>query len=104
SDNVTCEPAGEIPWAMWGRRAHVAQISGAISGRNVHAAAECNSQVRVVATNAFALVEDLPRRLGCARVFIAELNVVMYKIANCLNALPSERLLLKEPPVDIGHP
>ena len=82
STNVGFEPAGEIPWAIWGRRAHVAQISGAISGRNVQAAAECDSQVRVVATNAFALVKDLPRRLGCARVFIAELNVVMYKIAS----------------------
>src|SRR5712672_1005252 len=74
--NVGFEPAGEIPWAIWGRRAHVTQISGAISGRNVHAAAECNSQVRVVATNAFTLVEDLQRRLGCARVLIAVLNVV----------------------------
>ena len=45
--NVGFEPAGEIPWAIWGRRAHVTQISGPLSGRNVHAAAECNSQVRV---------------------------------------------------------
>jgi hypothetical protein len=62
-------------WFTWGRRAHVAQISGAISGRNVHAAAECNSQVRVVATNAFALVEEGDQGEAASRLFV-EFKVV----------------------------
>src|SRR6476620_7352174 len=58
--NVGFEPASEIPWGIWGRHADIAQIAGAVSGRNVHAAAECNGQMRVVATNALALVEHVP--------------------------------------------
>src|SRR5271166_4527215 len=101
--NVGFEPSSEIPWGIWGRHAYVPQIAGAVSCRNVHAAAESNGQMRVVATNALALVEHVPGRLGCARVLVAKLNVIVDKIANRLNARPSGRLLLKELPRDIGQ-
>ena len=51
------------------------------AGRNVHAAAECNSQVCVIATNAFALVEHFQRCHDYVIALIAKLNVVMDKIA-----------------------
>src|SRR4029077_9294395 len=101
--NVGFEPSSEIPRWIWGRYANVAQIAGTVSCRNVHAAAERNGQMRVVAANALALVEHVPGRLGCARVLIAKLNVIVDKIADRLNARPSGRLLLKELPGDIGQ-
>src|SRR5690242_17158989 len=54
--DVGFEPSCEISWWIRRRHANVAQIAGAVSCRNVHATAEGDGQVRVVAANALTLV------------------------------------------------
>ena len=54
------EPCGKIPNGLGRRRPHIAQVSGAIARGNIHAAAERDGQVGVVAADPDALVEHLP--------------------------------------------
>src|SRR6201995_4722531 len=56
---IGLEPAGEIADRPRLRRADVAEIAGAIARRNVHAAAEGDRQMRIVAAHALALIVDL---------------------------------------------
>src|SRR5271166_2696504 len=73
---------------------------GAIACRNVHAAAECDSKVRVVTTNTLGFFEDLPGGHGLARMLVAEGDVAMDEIADRLDARPSRRRAFEEFP---GH-
>src|SRR5258706_16113036 len=50
--DIGLEPAGKIPRGVGRRHADVAEIAGAIARWNVHAAAERDCQVRVVAADA----------------------------------------------------
>ena len=59
--DIGLEPGGEIHRAKRRRNADVAEIAGAVAGRNVHAAAEGDRQMRVVAAHAFAFLETPPR-------------------------------------------
>src|SRR6185369_14164608 len=86
---VDFEPRGKIHNAVGRRGSHVAQVTGTTAGWNIHAAAEGDGQMRVVAADAAALLEGLPCGSGGAGVFIAKDNVVVDKIANRLHALPS---------------
>ena len=56
-------------------------IAGAIARQNIHAAAERDGEVRVVATHTLAPVEDLPGRHRGARMLVAEGDVPMDEIA-----------------------
>ena len=60
--------------------------------------------MRVVATDAFALVEHFPRRHGRAGILVTEGDVAMNEVANRLHPLPSRRCLLKQLPRNIGKP
>src|SRR5262249_47874989 len=70
--DIGLEPAGEIHRGIDRWNTDVAEIAGAIAGRDVHATAECDGQVGVVAAHAGAFAERLPSRLGWARVVVAE--------------------------------
>src|SRR5437899_4871813 len=89
------EPAGEIAHRprLW--RADVAQIPGAISRGNVHATAERNGQMRIVAADALAFLVRLPRRPGGARMLVAEDDVAVNEIADRLHPGPTGRRLLE---------
>src|SRR5438552_3047562 len=63
---IGLKPAGEIHWAVRRWHADVPEVAGAIAGRNVHAAAERDGEVRVIATHTLAFVEGLPGRHGRA--------------------------------------
>src|SRR5882672_1785785 len=72
SSEIRFEPSGEVPRAVGRRCAHVAEIAGAVSRRNVHAAAKGNSKMCVIAAYPAPLVERFP---GCpcgAGMFITE--------------------------------
>ena len=56
------EPRRKIAHGVGWRRPQIAQVSGAVSRRNIHAAAESDGQMRVVAADAGAFVENLRRR------------------------------------------
>src|SRR5258708_17944792 len=90
---ISLIPAGKIPRGVGRRHADVTEIAGAISRRNVHAAAERHGQVRIVAADALALVEYFPRRHGRAYVLVTECSVVVIEGANRLYSRPSRRSL-----------
>ncbi len=54
--------------------------------------------------NSLAFVEHLPRRHGRPRVLVAERDVVVNKVANCLDLCPTRRRFLEQLPCDIGKP
>ncbi len=66
------------------------------SARDVHAAAERNGEVRIVAADALALLVSLPRGLGGARMLVAEGDVAVNEIADRLHPRPAERRLLEQ--------
>ena len=100
--DVSLEPAGKISRGIRRRHADVAEIAGAISGRNIHAAAERDGKVRVVTADTLVLVENLQCRHGGASVLITKSDVVVNEIANRLDPRPSRRCLLKQLPCNIG--
>src|SRR6267142_889878 len=63
SSEIRFEPSGEVPRAVGRRCAHVAEIAGAVSRRNVHAAAKGNSKMCVIAADPAPFVERFP---GCS--------------------------------------
>ena len=71
------EPRREIAHAVRWRRSDIAQVPGAVSRRNIHAAAESDREMRVVAADAGPLVESLRGAAGGAGVLVVECNVVM---------------------------
>ena len=86
---VGFKPRGKIHDAVWRRRSHVSQVIRAIACGNIHAAAECDCQVSVVAADAITLVENLPGGFGRAGVSVAKDDMFVDIVANRLNALPS---------------
>ena len=78
-------------------------IAGAIARRNIHAAAERDGEVRVVATHTLAFIEDLPGRHRGARMLVAEGDVPMDEIADRLDARPPRWQLFKEVPGNVGQ-
>src|SRR4029077_4348685 len=53
------EPRREIAHGERRRSSHVAEIAGAVARRNIHATAEGDGEMRVVATDAGPFVESL---------------------------------------------
>ena len=103
SAKIGLEPAGEIHRAIGRRHADVAKVAGAIARRNIHAAAEGDGEVRKVAADALAFVEDFPGRHRRARMLVAEGDVAMDEIADRLNACPARRRVAEEVPGRLGQ-
>src|SRR6185436_13208232 len=87
---VRLEPAGEVHRRVRRGQADVAEVARAVAGGDVQAAAERDRKMRVVAADALAIVEHVPRRLGRARVFVAEGDVLVDEVADRLHARPAE--------------
>src|SRR6266581_1880701 len=102
--DIGLKPAGKVSRRVGRRHTDITEIASAISRRNVHAAAERDGKVRVVAADALALVEYLPRRHGRPRVLVTEQDMAVNEIANCLDPRPARRCLLKQLPCNIGKP
>src|SRR6185437_4921632 len=88
---IGLEPAGEIHRGVGRRNADVAEIARAIALRNVHATAEGDRQVGIVAANAAAFVERLLGRLRRSSVLVAEGDVAMNVVADGLDVGPAGR-------------
>ena len=102
--DIGLEPGGEIHRVRGGRDADIAEIAGAVAGRNVHAAAEGDRQVGVVAAHAFALLERLPGRSRRSRILVAERDVAMDPVADRLDAPGAGRRVAEQVPGDAGQP
>src|SRR5207237_8911695 len=79
------EPAGEIAGSVGRLSPDVAEISGAIAGGNVHAAAECHCEMRIVAADALALAKHLGGRHRRAGMLITESDMTVNEVADRLN-------------------
>jgi len=80
--DIGLEPASKISGGIRRWHADIPKVASAVARRNVHAATERDGEMRIVAANAFAFIEDFPCRHGRPRVFIAERDVVVNKIAS----------------------
>ncbi len=83
--HVRLEPRGKVHRAIRRQRADVAEVAGAVARGNVHAPAEGDREMRVVAADALPLREHLPRRSRRAGVRVVERDVVMHVVANGLH-------------------
>src|SRR6516225_7087446 len=72
---IDLEPSAEIHRIGIRQNANIAEIACAIARGDVHAAAECNCQMRKVSAHAAALESDLGSGPGGARVLIAEAHI-----------------------------
>lgn len=62
---VHVEPCGKIHNSVWRWHPDVAQVAGALPRRYIHAPAERNGQMGVIATDASIVFVNIPpRRLG----------------------------------------
>src|SRR5271165_2923407 len=100
---IRLEPRGEIHRAIGRHHADVAEITGAIARRNVHAATERDGKVRVVATHTLAFIEYVPGRHGRARMLVAKRDVAVDEIADRLDARPTRWRRFEELPRRIGQ-
>src|ERR1700734_305272 len=92
------EPGGEIHRSVLCGHADVAEVPGAVARRDVHAPTEGDGKMRVIAADAGPVVKRFQRCACHARVLVAEREMSMNVVADCLNAGPSRRCLLKELP------
>lgn len=79
---IGLKPAGKVTCRVGRRHADITEIAGAISRGNVHAAAERDGKVRIVAADPFALIENIPRGHRRPRVLVAKRDVVVNEIAD----------------------
>ena len=78
------------------------EVAGAVARGNIHATAEGNGEVRVIAAYAGPVVEGFQRRPRHPRVLVAKSDVPMDVVAYGLDATPSGRRLSEQIPRDLG--
>ena len=98
------EPRREIAHCVRWRRSEIAQVTGAVSRRNIHAAAESDGQMRIVAADAGPFVESLKGAAGGSGVLVVECDVVMNVIADGLHARIPWSYMAEELPGSLRQP
>src|SRR5262245_61125280 len=86
---ISLEPGGKIHRRGIARYADVAEITGAIARRDIHAAAQRHCKMGEVAADATALGMALGGGAIAARMVIAEFEMVVHVIADRLHLLPA---------------
>jgi hypothetical protein len=79
------EPGAEIHWTNIDWNADVAEIAGAVAGRDVHAAAEGDGEMGEVAADADAFVHGIAGAASRARIRVAEADFGVDEIADRLH-------------------
>ena len=97
------KPGAEIHWRGVWRDADVAKITVHVTGGNVHAPTQSDRKVREVAANANPLLKCLERCPRRSCVFVSKSDLVVHKIANCLNSGPSGLSRRKPIPSELAH-
>src|SRR2546428_1701303 len=103
ASDIGLEPGGKIHRTVRRRDADIAEIARAVARRNVHAAAECDRQMRVVAAHTFAFLERLPRRSRRSGILVAEGDVAMDVVADGLDAAAARGAPLPQTQGDPGR-
>jgi hypothetical protein len=95
---IDLEPRAEIHGLGLWRDVDVAEISGAITRRDVHATAQRDRQVGKVAAYAAALDHDVGGGPGGAGMLVAEADMGMDEIADRLHARPARKRVAEARP------
>src|SRR4051794_35484501 len=98
------EPGSEIHRIVHRRHTDVTEVSRAVARRDVHAATEGNGKMREITADAGSVVKSFQRRPGHACVLVAERDMSVNVVADCLHAAPSRWRLPKEIPRRIRQP
>ena len=83
------EPGAKIHRCWILGHADIPEITRAVAGGNIHAAAERHSEMGKVPADADALGMSFGRSAVAPGVMVAEFDMVMHVVANRLNALPA---------------
>jgi len=84
--HIRLEPRGKVHRTKRRLQADVAEIAGAVARGNVSCSGQkVTARVREVAADTGLLTVGVPRRLGRARVRVAERDVLVHEVANRLN-------------------
>ena len=83
------EPRAEVHGRRIAGHPDVAKVSGAVSRRNIHAAAERDRQMSEVATDTYPFLVALGRCPVTSGMVVSECDANMNVIADCLNPLPA---------------
>ena len=82
------EPGAEVHGGRVARNPNVSQITGTITGRDVHAAAQGDGKVGEVPADTDPFLVAFGRRAIASGVAISKLDSLVNIVANGLNALP----------------
>src|SRR6266404_3927360 len=85
------EPRAEIHGVGHWRHANIAQISGAVTGRNIHASAKGDGQMHKVAADADALAKPFYGGPSGAGLQVIKVDMPMHEVADRLHARPAGR-------------
>ena len=86
---IHLKPAGEIHGVRVDGHADIAEVSGAVAGRDVGAAAQGQRQMGEIPTDADPFVEGFPGGAGVAGVVLPEADVLVHEVADGLDASPA---------------
>src|SRR6202035_1553038 len=97
------EPRAEIHRRRIGRYANITEITGAISRRNIEAAAERDREMCEVATDASLLRKGPRGASGAISILIAERDVLVNEIADRLHPAPARGGAAEQRPGPVHH-
>jgi len=100
---IDFEPCTEIHRCRIRRHADVAEITGAISCGQVHAAAKRHRKVGEVAADADLLVMTFRCGAVATRMLVTESNPLMGVVADSLRARPARRYATEQRPGKVGE-
>ena len=80
------EPGTEIHRIGIDRNANVSKIAGAVTGRDVHAATQRDSQMGEIAAHPDTLIVPFGRSPVAARMRVTKLDSVVRVFGNCLHS------------------
>ncbi len=100
---IGLEPGRKVHGRIGWRPADIAEITSAVTRRDIHTTAERDGEMGKVATHALAILKNLKSGLRWARKAVAELDVLMDEIADGLDALPASRRGPEQAPRSLGQ-
>jgi hypothetical protein len=86
---IHLKPRAKIHGRRVRRNSDVAEIAGTVSSRNVHAAAQCDREMRKVTTHTDLLTVCIKRRSIIARERVPKFDVVVNEVADRLHPIPT---------------
>src|SRR4051812_33442968 len=98
---ISLKPGAEVRGVRNRRDANVAEIAGAVSGGNVHAAAKRDREVGEITAHARLVGISAMRCSESIRILIVEGDVTVDKVADRLNPRPTRLRAAKIRPCEI---